>query len=77
VGERGPSLHHLRHTFAVKRLVAWYRDGQDICARLPELSVYLGHTRPQNTYWYLTATPELLEFAAQRFEAHALPGDLP
>ncbi len=77
VGERGPSLHHLRHTFAVKRLVDWYRHGQDIHARLPELSVYLGHTKPQNTYWYLSATPELLELAARRFEAHALPGDLP
>lgn len=76
VGERGPSLHHLRHTFAVKRLVAWYREGQDIRAQLPELSVYLGHTKPQSTYWYLSATPELLDLAAQRFEAYALPGDL-
>jgi len=74
VGERGPCLHHLRHTFAVNRLIAWYRDGQDVYARIPELSVYLGHARPQNTYWYLTATSELLELAAQRFEAQTLPG---
>ena len=40
-------------------------------ARLPELSVYLGHTKPQNTYWYLTATPPLLESAAARFDAYA------
>lgn len=76
VGERGPSLRHLRHTFAVNRLTAWYRDGQDVNARMPELSVYLGHARPQNTYWYLTATAELLELAAQRFEAQASSGRL-
>ncbi|MEE9253905.1 MAG: tyrosine-type recombinase/integrase [Pseudomonadales bacterium] len=77
VGERGPSLHHLRHTFAVNRLIAWYRDSQDVNARIPELSVYLGHARPQNTYWYLSATAELLELAAQRFEVRALPGGSP
>lgn len=77
VGERGPSLRHLRHTFAVNRLTAWYRDGQDVNARMPELSVYLGHARPQNTYWYLTATAELLELAAERFEAQASSGRLP
>jgi integrase len=77
VGERGPSLHHLRHTFAVNRLLAWYRDGQDVNARIPELSVYLGHVKPENTYWYLTATTELLALAARRFEARALFGRSP
>jgi len=76
VGERGPSLRHLRHTFAVNRLTAWYRDGQDVNARIPELSVYLGHARPQDTYWYLSATAELLGLAAQRFEAQASSGGL-
>ena len=65
------------HTFAVNRLIAWYRDSQDVNARIPELSVYLGHARPQNTYWYLSATAELLELAAQRFEVRALPGGSP
>jgi integrase/recombinase XerD len=69
-GEKGPSLHSFRHTFAVRRLLAWYREGADIRARLPELSVYLGHVLPQATYWYLTATPELLRLASDRFEAH-------
>ena len=75
-GEPGPALHHLRHTFAVNRLIAWYRDGEDVNARIPELSVYLGHVKPQNTYWYLSATAELLELAAQRFEAWGSPGGL-
>lgn len=64
----GCRLHDLRHTFAVQRLRAWYREGADVCARLPELSVYLGHAKPEYTYWYLTATPELLGSAARRFE---------
>ena len=34
-------------------------------------SVYLGHAKPQNTYWYLTATPELLRKAGTRFESYA------
>jgi len=74
VGVRGVSLRHLRHTFAVERLAAWSRAGADVRARLPELSVYLGHTKPQNTYWYLTATLPLLEPAAARFDAYASDG---
>jgi integrase/recombinase XerD len=65
---RGAHLHDLRHTFAVRRLLLWCRAGVDVRARLPELSVYLGHVRPADTYWYLTATPELLATAASRFE---------
>lgn len=72
--EKRPTLHSFRHTFAVRRLLAWYREGADIHARLPELSVYLGHVRPQETYWYLTATPELLRLASDRFEAYAEKG---
>ena len=64
-------LHDLRHTFAVRRLLAWYREGADVRARLPELSVYLGHLKPEDTYWYLSAVPELLGIAALRFERFA------
>ena len=71
---RGPRLHDLRHSFATKRLLLWYREGVDVHARLPGLSVYLGHVRPVDTYWYLTATPELLAAAADRFEAFAGAG---
>jgi hypothetical protein len=47
-------------------LLGWYRDGGDVAARLPLLSTYLGHTEPANTYWYLSAAPELLAEAARR-----------
>jgi integrase/recombinase XerD len=69
-GERGASLHDLRHTFAVNRIIAWYQQRVDVQSRLPELSVYMGHVIPEHTYWYLTATPELLSLAAERFERH-------
>jgi integrase/recombinase XerD len=62
------TVHGLRHTFAVTTLLGWYRDGQDVQARLPALSTYLGHAGPAATYWYLTATPELLALAAGRLE---------
>jgi integrase len=70
MGTRGASLHHLRHTFAVDRLAAWAREGGDVYLQLPALAVYLGHVRPQNTYWYLTAAPQVLEPAAARFERY-------
>ena len=69
VGTRGVSLHKLRHSFAVSRLAAWAQQGVVVRDRLPALAIYLGHVNPQNTYWYLTATPPVLEPAAARFEA--------
>jgi len=62
------TIHSLRHTFAVKTLLGWYRDGQDVQARMPALSTYLGHVAPAATYWYLTGTPELLALVAGRLE---------
>jgi len=47
-----PRIHDLRHTFAVRTLAGWYRDGGDVAARLPLLSAYLGHVSPVSTYWY-------------------------
>jgi site-specific recombinase XerD len=61
-----PRLHDLRHTFAVTTLLAWYRSGQDVQAKIPALSTYLGHREPGSTYWYLSAAPELLALAAGR-----------
>jgi integrase len=61
-------IHDLRHSFAVKTLIRWYRDGEDVGALLPRLSTYLGHLSPGYTYWYLSAAPELLELAATRLE---------
>jgi integrase len=64
-----PRPHDLRHAFAVRTLVGWYRDGVDVEANLPKLSTYMGHVLPANTYWYLSAAPELLTLAARRLEA--------
>jgi len=66
---RRPRPHDLRHSFAVETVTGWYRDGGDVEARLPLLSTYLGHLEPVSTYWYLSATPELLSLAARRLEA--------
>lgn len=63
---RRPRLHDLRHTFAVRTLLGWYRSGEDVQAKVPSLSTYLGHREPGSTYWYLSAVPELLACAAAR-----------
>lgn len=64
-----PRIHDLRHTFAVRTLLGWYRAGEDVDAHLPVLSTYLGHRDPRWTYWYLSAAPELLALAARRLES--------
>lgn len=61
-----PRIHDLRHTFAVRTLIDWYRADLDVDALLPRLSTYLGHVDPASTYWYLSASPELLDLAARR-----------
>jgi integrase/recombinase XerD len=63
---RPPRLHDLRHTFAVRTLLGWYRAEEDVQAKIPSLSTYLGHREPSSTYWYLSAAPELLALAAAR-----------
>ena len=65
---RRPRIHDLRHTFAVRTVLAWHRTGENVEAKLPTLATYLGHIGPSSTYWYLTATPELLESATARLE---------
>jgi integrase/recombinase XerD len=64
----GPRLHDFRHRFAVQTLVRWYQEDVDVERHLPELSTYLGHVKVSDTYWYLSATPELLGLATQRLE---------
>jgi integrase len=66
-----PRLHDLRHTFAVHRLTAWYKQGADVQSLLPVLSVYMGHVCISSTSTYLTMTPTLLEEAGRRFEQYA------
>jgi len=66
-----PRLQYLRHTAAVHRLVAWYRDGADVQHLLPQLAIYLGHKDLRSTQRYLTMTPEQLEEASLRFQHYA------
>jgi integrase/recombinase XerD len=63
-----PRIHDVRHTFAVRTLLGWYRAGIEVQPRLPLLSTYLGHVHPKDTYWYLQAAPELLQLAAERLQ---------
>jgi integrase len=64
----GPRLHDLRHRFAVQTLLGWYRAGLNVEQHLPELSAYLGHAHVTDTYWYISAVPELLQLATLRLE---------
>ncbi len=65
---RRPRLHDMRHTMAVRTLLRWYQQGADVDRKLPALSTYLGHVEVRDTYWYLTAVPELMALAAARFQ---------
>jgi site-specific recombinase XerD len=69
-----PRLHDFRHSFAVTRLVSWYREGADVQRLLPQLATYLGHVHVTGTQHYLTMTPELLRQASLRFERYARQG---
>jgi integrase/recombinase XerD len=68
-----PRLADLRHSFAVQTLLDWHEANLDVGARLPILSTYLGHLSPASTYWYLSASPQLLAAAAARLE-HSIGG---
>jgi integrase len=65
---RGPRIHDLRHYFAIRTLLNWYRSNTNVEAHLPELATYLGHVHVRDSYWYLSATPELLKLATLRLE---------
>jgi integrase/recombinase XerD len=65
---RSPRIHDFRHRFTVNTLIRWYREGVDVERCLPRLSAYLGHGCCADTYWYLTAVPELLRLATERLE---------
>lgn len=67
---RRPHLHDLRHRFAIETLVRWYRESQDVEQRMPTLAAFLGHTEVRDTYWYLSARPELLKLALERLEQY-------
>jgi len=67
-----PTVHDLRHTFAVRKFLEWFREGKDVDAEMPALSAYMGHKTPDSTYWNLSAVPELLYLVTghtERFSA--------
>ena len=69
-GSCRPRIHDLRHSFAVRSMLDAYTAGQDGQARLALISTYLGHVHPTSTYWYLSASPELMAVAGRRLETH-------
>jgi len=73
LGASPPRVHDLRHSFAVRALLRWYRTGIDPTQRLLQLSTFLGHVQPESTAVYLTITSELLRVAGSRFEEYASP----
>jgi len=64
-----PRIHGLRHSFVVRRIVLWQAQGVDVDQAMLSLSTYVGHAMVTNTYWYLSAVPELMALAAGRFES--------
>lgn len=65
---RPPRLYDIRHSFACHTLLKWLKNGIDVNAKILYLSTYLGHVKVADTYWYLTGTPELMDFASYSFE---------
>ena len=68
---RRPRIQDLRHTFVVRRLLRWYEEGADVDRKILALATYLGHAKVTDTYWYVSAIPELMSIASQRFEHFA------
>jgi hypothetical protein len=60
----------MRHRFAARTLIEWYRSGVDVEREMPKLAAYLGHTHINDTYWYIDAVPELLQLATLRLIAN-------
>jgi len=68
-GCRAPRLHDARHSFAVNALLDAHREGVDVDARIATLANWLGHVDPTHTYWYLSASPELMQTVRDRLTA--------
>jgi integrase len=74
---RQPRLYDLRHTFVCRKVIGWYKSGDNVDCRVAQLSRYLGHKKVSDTYWYLTAIPELMACAANKVAEYcSLGGDL-
>ena len=72
-----PRIHDLRHTFIVRRILLWMAQGVDVDQAMLSLSTYVGHAHVTNTYWYLSAVPELMALAAGRFESYMRQSEVP
>jgi len=72
-----PRIHDLRHTFVVRRITQWQTQGVDVDQAMLALSTYVGHAEVRNTYWYLSAAPELMAVAGDRFAAFAARTEVP
>jgi len=72
-----PRIHDLRHTFVVRRITQWQTKGVDVDQAMLALSTYVGHAEVGNTYWYLSAAPELMVVAGDRFAAFAAHREVP
>ena len=70
-GHAAPRIHDLRHTFICRRVRLWHEHGADIDNAMVALSTYVGHAKVSDTYWYLTAAPDLMSVAGRRFEQFA------
>jgi integrase len=68
-GAPGPCIHDMRHTFAVRALETCHGGKEEISRHILALSTYLGHTHPSDTYYYLQATPKLMEGICRETEA--------
>jgi integrase len=73
-GHPAPRIHDLRHTFVCRCLQLWYKENADIDSNILALSTYIGHAKVTDTYWYITATPELMAIAARRLTPPASSG---
>lgn len=74
-GHAAPRIHDLRHTFICRRVQLWHANGTDIDNAMVALSTYVGHAKVSDTYWYLTAAPDLMSAAGHRFELFVEAGD--
>jgi site-specific recombinase XerD len=73
-GRRNCRLYDIRHTFACETVKRWLESGIDVNQKLYLLSTYMGHVKPEDTYWYLSATPGLLDISCKRYETMFAPG---
>jgi integrase len=67
-GHPAPRIQDIRHTFVCRRLERWYKDGLNVDRNILVLSTYIGHAKVTDTYWHVTATPDLMAIAARRLK---------